>query len=78
MVVDTWYGVMAPAGTPPEIVAKVNAELNAMLKLPDVREAMAKQGVVPVGGAPDRLLQLLQRDIPRWTKLVSTAQIKID
>jgi tripartite-type tricarboxylate transporter receptor subunit TctC len=78
LVVETWYGVMAPAGTPPDIVNKVNTELNALLKLPDVREAMAKQGVVPAGGAPDRLLKLLQRDIPRWTKVVSTANIKLD
>ncbi len=78
LVVDTWYGVMAPAGTPPEVVAKVNGELNALLRLPDVREAMAKQGVVPAGGAPDRLQQLVTKDIARWTKLVATAQIKTE
>jgi len=42
MVVDTWYGVFAPAGTPPEVVAKINAEINQLLLLPDVREALAK------------------------------------
>ena len=76
LVVDTWYGVMAPAGTPPEVVAKINTELNSLLRLPDVREALAKQGVVPGGGAPDRLQQLVTQDIARWTKLVATAQIK--
>ena len=78
LVVDTWYGVMAPAGTPPEIVAKINTELNALLRLPDVRELMAKQGVVPAGGAPERLQQLVAGDIARWTKLVATAQIKTE
>ncbi len=78
LVVDTWYGVMAPAGTPPEIVAKLNAELNALLKLPEVRELMAKQGVVPAGGAPERLQQLVAADIARWTRLVATAQIKTE
>jgi tripartite-type tricarboxylate transporter receptor subunit TctC len=78
LVVETWYGVMAPAGTPAEIVAKVNAELNGLLRLPEVREAMAKQGVLPVGGRPERLQQLLARDIPRWTRLVASARIKID
>jgi tripartite-type tricarboxylate transporter receptor subunit TctC len=78
LVVDTWYGVMAPAGTPPEVVAKVNAELNALLRLPEVREAIVKQGVLPVGGAPERLGQLLARDIPRWAKVVATAGIKTD
>jgi tripartite-type tricarboxylate transporter receptor subunit TctC len=70
--------VMAPAGTPPEIVAKLNAELNALLRLPEVREAIAKQGVLSAGGPPERLGQLLARDIPRWTKVVATAQIKTD
>lgn len=76
LVVDTWYGVMAPAGVPPDVVAKINAELNALLRLPDVREALAKQGVTPAGGAPERLQQLVTQDIARWTKLVASAQIK--
>lgn len=78
LVVDTWYGVMAPAGTPPDVVAKINAELNALLRLPDVREALAKQGVVPAGGTPERLRQLVTQDIARWTQLVATAQIKTE
>jgi tripartite-type tricarboxylate transporter receptor subunit TctC len=78
LVVDTWYGVMAPAGTPGAVVAKLNTELNALLKLPEVIEAMAKQGVVPAGGAPERLQTLVAGDIARWTKLVATAQIKVD
>ncbi len=78
LVVDTWYGVMAPAGTPPEVVAKINTELNALLRLPDVRELMAKQGVVPAGGTPERLQQLVTGDIARWTKLVATAKIKTE
>ena len=78
LVVDTWYGVMAPAGTPPEVVAKLNAELNALLRLPDVREALAKQGVVPAGGGTERLQQLVAQDIARWNRLVATAQIKIE
>ena len=78
LVVDTWYGVMAPAGTPAEVVAKINAELNALLRLPDVREALAKQGVMPAGGTPDRLQQLVVQDIARWTKLVASAHIKTE
>ena len=78
LVVDTWYGVMAPAGTPAEVVAKINTELNALLRLPDVREALAKQGVMPAGGTPDRLQQLVVQDIARWTKLVASAHIKTE
>ena len=78
LVVDTWYGVLAPAGTPAEIVARLNTELNVLLRLPEVREALAKQGVTPAGGPPERLQQLLARDIPRWTKLVASAHIKAE
>jgi tripartite-type tricarboxylate transporter receptor subunit TctC len=78
LVVDTWYGVMAPAGTPPEIVAKISSELDSILQLPDVREAMAKQGLVPVGGKPERMRDLLAREIPRWSKVVATAKIKTE
>ena len=78
LVVDTWYGVLAPAGTPPEIVAKINTELDSILQLPDVREAFAKQGLVPVGGKPERLRDLLAQEIPRWSKVVATAKIRIE
>jgi len=78
LVVDTWYGVMAPAGTPPEVVAKINTELNALLRLPDVSAALAKQGVTPAGGAPERLQLLVTQDIARWTKLVASAHIKTE
>ncbi len=78
LVVDTWYGVMAPAGTPPEIIAKISAELNSILQLPDVRDTMAKQGLVPVGGTPERLRDLLTLEIPRWAKVVAAAKIKTE
>jgi tripartite-type tricarboxylate transporter receptor subunit TctC len=45
LVIDTWYGLFAPAGTPPEIVARLNADVNAILQLPEIREALAKQGL---------------------------------
>src|SRR5262252_436578 len=46
--VDTWYGVFAPAGTSRAVIDKINAELNAVLKQPDVRDLLAKQGMIPV------------------------------
>ena len=78
LVVDTWYGVLAPAATPPEIVAKLNAEFNALLRLPEVRDLITRQGVVPAGGTTERLQQLITTDIARWTRLVAAAQIKIE
>jgi len=78
MVVDTWYGMFAPAGTPADVVAKVNAELNALLAQPDIREQFAKQGLSAVGGPPARLGDLVKRELPRWVKVVKAAGIKAD
>src|SRR5689334_20805413 len=64
--VDIWYAAYAPAGTPPEVVAKLNAELNAELRLPDVREALAKQGLQATGGTPEQLGTLTRSDLERW------------
>jgi tripartite-type tricarboxylate transporter receptor subunit TctC len=76
--VDTWYGALAPANTPPAIIAKWNAELNEILKLQDIRGAMEKQGMLPQGGAPERMGKLLSDEVTRWTRVVKEAGIKAD
>src|SRR2546430_15696809 len=53
--VETWYGVFAPAGTPQAVIARVNAEMNALLKQNEIRELLARQGMAPAGGTPERL-----------------------
>lgn len=78
MVVETWYGVLAPAGTPPAIVAKMNAEIHQLLTLPDVKEALAKQGLDPVGGKPERLDALLRDEVKLWTQVVTRGKITLD
>ncbi|MDB5901031.1 MAG: Tripartite-type tricarboxylate transporter, receptor component TctC [Ramlibacter sp.] len=75
LLVETWYGVLAPAGTPPAIVAKMNAEINQLLAQPDVKEAMAKQGVDPAGGAPERLGTLLRKELKLWSQVVTRGKI---
>jgi tripartite-type tricarboxylate transporter receptor subunit TctC len=74
----TWYGVLAPAGTPPAVVAKINAELNANLKQATVRDVLAKQGLDPAGGPPEHLGELVKNEIPRWKRVVGAAGIKPD
>ena len=76
--VETWYGAFAPAGTPPRIVNKVNADLNVLLRDPGIRELLAKQGMTPVGGPPERLGELVTRELARWTRVVNAAGIKAD
>jgi tripartite-type tricarboxylate transporter receptor subunit TctC len=78
LVVDTWYGVLAPAGTPDVVISNVNSELNALLKDPGIRDFMARQGMSAVGGPPDKLATLLKEELARWSRVVTQAQIKAD
>jgi tripartite-type tricarboxylate transporter receptor subunit TctC len=73
--VDLWYGLLAPAGTSPDIVARYNTVLNDILAQPAVREVLAKQGLDARGGAPERLAHLIAKDGPRWLKVVRDAGI---
>jgi tripartite-type tricarboxylate transporter receptor subunit TctC len=77
-VVETWYGVFVPAGTPAEVVTKLNADINALLQLPDVKDTMTKQGLVIAGGKPERLNDLVKNELSRWARVVEKAGIKAD
>ena len=73
--VDLWYGILAPAGTPQPIIDRYNAVMNEILAQPNVRAALEKQGLVPRGGPPERLADLIARDQPRWANVVREAGI---
>jgi tripartite-type tricarboxylate transporter receptor subunit TctC len=73
--VDLWYGVLAPAGTPTDIIDRYNKVINDILGSPKVRESLEKQGLVARGGPPARLAELIARDQPRWAKVVKEAGI---
>jgi tripartite-type tricarboxylate transporter receptor subunit TctC len=76
--VDLWYAVLAPAGTPKEIVARYNAVFNDILAQPGIREALDRQGLVAQGGPPERLTELIAKDRPRWAKVVKDADISAE
>jgi tripartite-type tricarboxylate transporter receptor subunit TctC len=78
LVVDTWYGVFAPAGTPRETVARLNAAINSIMQTAELREALAKQGLTPVADKPERLGELLDVELARWNRVVAAARIKGD
>jgi tripartite-type tricarboxylate transporter receptor subunit TctC len=75
---DIWYGLYAPAQTPGDVVARLNAEMNALLRKPDVAELLGKQGLQPTGGTPDALEQLTRSDLERWGRVVRDAKIQPD
>ncbi len=74
--VNVWYGLFAPAGTPPATIARLNAAANEVLAAPEVRTAMAAQGMTPAPSPPDRLRDLVAADLARWTTVVRTAGIQ--
>jgi tripartite-type tricarboxylate transporter receptor subunit TctC len=73
--VDFWYGVLAPAGTPKEVVDRYNTAFNEILAQPGISAALDKQGLVAQGGPPDRLAALIAKDRARWAKVVQDAGI---
>jgi tripartite-type tricarboxylate transporter receptor subunit TctC len=76
--VAVWYAMLVPAGTPQPVVAQLNSEVQEILSTHEVQEALAKQGLSPVGGPPERLAELLRSELARWPRVVATAGIKAD
>jgi tripartite-type tricarboxylate transporter receptor subunit TctC len=76
--VEVWYAMLVPAGTPGPIVSQLNADVNAILSSGDVKAALEKQGLEPVGGPPERLARLLHEELARWARVVDKAGIKAD
>ena len=72
---SSWSAVAAPAGTPKEIIAKLNTELNQILKLPDVQEKNASFGADPVGGTPEQYSEYLKSEIAKFARVVKEAKI---
>lgn len=75
---DTWYGVIAPAGVPKEIIGRINAEFNRVLALPEVRDAIANRGLEIIGGSPDKAATHIRAEIARNAKIIREANIKLD
>jgi tripartite-type tricarboxylate transporter receptor subunit TctC len=75
---STWFAVMAPAGTPVDIVMKLNAALNAVLRLPDVKQRLDTLGAEPLGGTPDDVAALIRADLVKWTEVIKAANIRLE
>lgn len=78
MEYTTWYGLFAKAGTPPEIVEKLNQAVVETLKNPELNEKFDPQGVEFVSSSPQELTDIVRRDTEKWTKLIQDADIQID
>ncbi len=74
----SWYALMAPAGTPPEIIAKLQHEISGILQVPEVRDKLAALGAEPVGNSPAELAAMIKAESARYAVLVQKAGIKAD
>jgi tripartite-type tricarboxylate transporter receptor subunit TctC len=74
--VTAWFGLLAPAATPAEIVTRISAEIQKGFKTPQMRERFSAMGADPVGGSPDQFAAFLKAEMAKWAKLVKAAGIK--
>jgi tripartite-type tricarboxylate transporter receptor subunit TctC len=72
----SWYGVLAPAKTPREIVVRLHAEIMKAIRLPEVRERITSLGAEPTGSTPEEFADQLRYDLDRWGKVVKAAGIQ--
>ena len=76
--VVTWFGVLAPAGTPPAIVEQMSAEIAKAMAVPTTRERILQEGATPVASSPAQFDRFLRAEINRWTRIIRDAGIKLD
>lgn len=76
--VSSWYGILAPASTPADIVRKLNGDIGKILAQKDVQDRLAQLGTEPVGGTPEQFAATIKADTARWAKVVKDANIQLD
>jgi tripartite-type tricarboxylate transporter receptor subunit TctC len=74
--ISVWYGILAPAATPREIINRLNAELNKAIQTPDLKEKFASNGVDPLGGTPEQFANYIRSESVRFGKVIKAAGIK--
>jgi tripartite-type tricarboxylate transporter receptor subunit TctC len=74
----TWYGLFAPAGTPRDIVSRLNAQVVKMLADPELSKRFASQGAEPSGNTPEQMAQYRRAEFERWRKLIAEQKLRVD
>lgn len=74
----SWNGMLAPAGTPADIIKRLNAEFNRIIGTPDMKKRMLDNGYEPVGGSPERFGELIRAEIAKWAPVVAAAGVRVD
>jgi tripartite-type tricarboxylate transporter receptor subunit TctC len=73
-----WYGVLAPAGTPRDIIARLNGDIVRALSQPDYRGLLVNNGIDPIGSPPEQLGQYIKSELVKWAKVVKEAGVRVD
>jgi tripartite-type tricarboxylate transporter receptor subunit TctC len=76
--INAWHGVLAPTGTPPDIINQLSTAVRDIVALPQVRDQLIEQGFKPTGTTPAQLARTLRDDLPRWRELVAKSGAKAD
>ena len=76
--VTSWYSIVAPAGTPPEIISHLHTEIGNVLREPDVREKLAGQGAEPIANTPAEFAAMIKTETAKWREIVRSAKITIE
>ena len=73
-----WFGLLAPAGTPPAVVQQLSADISKAMTAPAMRERAMQEGATPIGSAPAEFQKFLDTEISKWTKIIQEAGIKLE
>jgi tripartite-type tricarboxylate transporter receptor subunit TctC len=74
----TWFGILAPAGTPPEVVARLNADMVKIIHSPEFKKRMQEIGAEPIGDTPAQMAAQIQADTAKYARLVKDAKVAIE
>jgi tripartite-type tricarboxylate transporter receptor subunit TctC len=75
---SAWFGVVAPAGTPREVVTRLNTEINRAINLADMKERFAQQGATPAPGTPEDFAAWIRSEIAKWGKVVKASGVRVE
>jgi tripartite-type tricarboxylate transporter receptor subunit TctC len=75
---SSWFGLLAPAGTPPEIVLRIQQETAKALNLPNIKEKLLAQGAIPSGNTPQEFAALIDAEIKKWAPVVKASGARVD
>jgi len=75
---SSWFGILAPAGTPPAIVTRLNTEINKWLQTPEAKEQLLAQGAQAAGGTPEQFAAHIRAETDKWAKVVKASGAKVD